>query len=139
MAIVVPLRPVEPFLNETETCQAGASMRVADGQNPSGDCSFRSLAIAGRDHASGHRGGRTCSVIGNRDQDRIDQASFGCIGQPPLQEKADDVAEAGVAHQVGHRLAANAQLLAVRIGDARAPRLEANVFGRRNGHRRLQS
>jgi hypothetical protein len=116
------------LLNEAKTRKAGTAVCIADGKNARGNSSFRRLAIAGGDDSS--RRGRwcACSVIGDGNQDRIEQPSLPLIRHAPVQQEPHHIAEARVAHQGGDSFTADAQLLTVSVRDRRSPRLYDCAF-----------
>jgi hypothetical protein len=60
-------------------------------------------------------------MIRNRNQDGVDQPALSGVGKVSLQQQADDIAEAPLLHEGRHRLASDAQLLAVSLGDGGPP------------------
>ena len=106
--------------DEHHTAFAGAAVIVADGENAGGNRCREGLAIPGGRQARGGARRRAGAMVGDTDQDGIEELAFTGRRQAAAMEQIDRVGE-GAAHQRRDVVSPNPDTGAIRMRDGGSP------------------
>ena len=118
-------RLFDGVLDEDHAPFAGAAVIVTDGEDAGGNRRREGLAIPGGGQPRGRAGGSTRAVIGNADQDGIEELAFAGRRQAAAMQQENRLGEAA-AHQRGHVVSADPDAGAVRMRDGGSPLFHGN-------------
>ena len=92
-------RAVEARRDQLHAARAGAAVLVADREDAGGDRGGQRLAVARRGEPRRRARRRAGAVIGDADQDRVEQPAFARRRQPLVMQQEDEIGERRLLHQ----------------------------------------